>query len=229
MNRYVLFFSLAVAGCLLDLISKSLVFARYFDPTAELDPHRAQQEIFGNWFGIQTHTNGGALFGFGQGQHLWFASLAVVALVGVLVWLFIFKAARDKFLVFSLGLISGGIVGNLYDRLGLGFTPGHPEHIKYHVRDWIFFHLDGVPGFDPWPNFNIADSLLVVGAGLLFFQAMFLQPRKQPRASHPAQDVNTPESPASGSEQTTSDGSRADRGHNLDHRRPGNRVANSRA
>jgi signal peptidase II len=70
-------------------------------------------------------------------------------------------------------MISGGILGNLYDRVGLGYVATYPMEIKNNVRDWILFELDGVRIFDPWPNFNIADSLLVCGAIMLFIHAFF--------------------------------------------------------
>ena len=71
--------------------------------------------------------------------------------------------------------MTGGIFGNLYDRVGLGFTPGFPEGIRTNVRDWVLFRLEGVPMFDPWPNFNIADSVLVAGAIMLFVHAFMFQ------------------------------------------------------
>ena len=132
-------------------------------------------------FGIQTSTNGGALFGMGQGMHLLFAGLSVVAIVGIIIWLFYFKGAIEKLLTTSLGMISGGILGNLYDRLGFGYAEG-PETIKHHVRDWLFFRWEGVSFLDPWPNFNIADSLLVCGACLLFVHAFFFSARDEKKA-----------------------------------------------
>ena len=65
------------------------------------------------------------------------------------------------------------VIGNLYDRLGLWWQPGYPEQWQSGVRDWILFRLNGVPMFDPWPNFNIADSLLVAGACMLLYQSLF--------------------------------------------------------
>jgi signal peptidase II len=113
------------------------------------------------------------LFGIGTGYSALFAGVSVLALGGILVWLFCFKAATDRWLTFALGLVGGGIIGNFYDRVGLGYRPEFPEEIRTNVRDWILFRLEGVPFFDPWPNFNIADSLLVAGAIMLFVHALF--------------------------------------------------------
>ncbi|MGI9177251.1 MAG: signal peptidase II, partial [Pirellulales bacterium] len=78
----------------------------------------------------------------------------------------------------ALGLIVGGIVGNLYDRLGL---PGLEWHAPLErrgqdvlaVRDWIHFTL---PGVIDWPIFNIADSWLVIGAGMLLVASFAAPP-----------------------------------------------------
>ena len=174
-SRYVLFLFLALGGVTLDLLTKSLIFARCFDPGAMIDG-RSQQVHW--WidgvFGIQCSTNPGALFGLGSGYSFVFAIISFVALAGIVIWLFWFKQAMDRWVTFALGLITGGILGNLYDRIGLGFQPGYPEHIRDNVRDWIYFRWEGGwKLFDPWPNFNIADSLLVTGAILLFLHAVF--------------------------------------------------------
>ena len=160
-----------IVGAVADLWSKSAVFERFYP----LEPPFYQEPywIFEPIFGIQTSTNAGALFGLGQGYSSLFASLSVVVLIGVWVWLFVLKAAMDRWLTVTLGLVSGGIIGNFYDRIGWGYDSARPLEIKYHVRDWILFRLEGVPFFDPWPNFNIADSLLVTGAIMLVVHAFF--------------------------------------------------------
>ena len=168
-NRYVLFFVLLALGLSADLISKTMVFNRFFDVTGG---YREPYWLIDSFFGIQCSTNPGALFGLGQGLSWLFASVSVVAIVGLVVWLFVFKAAADLGLTFTLGIISGGILGNFYDRIGLGWQPNYPEEIKTNVRDWIHVYIEGVPGCAPWPNFNIADSLLVTGAILLFIHAL---------------------------------------------------------
>jgi signal peptidase II len=132
-------------------------------------------------FCFETSLNEGALFGIGQGMSLVFAGLAVVAAVGILYWIFYGGAGKDTWLTFALGCIVAGILGNLYDRLGLhGLT--WPQGDKragqtaYAVRDWLHFQLRSL-NFD-WAVFNIADSLLVVGAIMLFWRAVWREPRQ---------------------------------------------------
>ena len=168
-NRYVLFFLLASVGFIADILTKKYVFAQHFDQNDHGVSHWWVEDVFG----IQTSFNGGALFGIFQGGSVWLAALSAVALIGILVWLFVYRMATSRFLTFALGLITGGILGNLFDRMGFGWVANHPEQTRYHVRDWIHVRFQDVPFFDPWPNFNIADSTLVCGALLLFFFAMF--------------------------------------------------------
>ena len=176
LGRYALFFLPAIIGLAADLITKSYMFANYF--SLERAEQRYPQEV--EWwiegiFGIQTSTNPGALFGIGKGFSWLFAIFSVVAVIGIILWLFRFGGIWDRWLTFAMGLVTGGIFGNLYDRVGLGFTAGFPESIRTDVRDWVLFRLEGVPLFDPWPNFNIADSVLVAGAIMLFVHAFMFQ------------------------------------------------------
>ena len=184
-SRYVLFFCIAAVGLAADLVTKHLAFKHYFDPT-----QIGQQPRW--WidgiFGLQTATNPGALFGMGSGFSWLFAILSVVAVSLILGWLFFFKGAFDRWLNFTLALITGGILGNLYDRVGLGALPSYPQEIHTNVRDWILFRIQGVPFFDPWPNFNLADCWLVCGAALLFFHALFLAP-EAPSSTTSQQDI----------------------------------------
>ena len=170
---YYVYFGLAALGGGADLISKQLIFHRFGFPEAQPTWWLIQDRL-----GIQTALNDGALFGMGSGRRLIFAALSVAALMGIFVWLFVYRAARDRWLTIALGGISGGIIGNLYDRLGLWHWNGLPLGIKERyagaVRDWILFQWKEVPLqiFNPWPNFNIADSLLVCGAIFLAIHAL---------------------------------------------------------
>lgn len=160
--RLVIFLLIAAIGCALDLWTKAVVFRWPPGPGA-----RGEWWLVENYVGIQQALNQGALFGMGQGKVTLFASLSIAAAAGICGWVTFGGALRDRLLMIALGLILGGILGNLYDRLGLwgGRTAG--GETIYAVRDWILFcYYDYI-----WPNFNIADCLLVVGAALLGLHA----------------------------------------------------------
>ena len=164
-------------GCAADLISKQLVFQKFYGLALTSD--EVHLWMVPNLLGFQTSTNQGALFGLGQGNSILFAALSIGALIGISVWLFIAKAARDWWITITLGVICGGILGNLYDRLGLWHGSDPAPFEKNAVRDWIHFRIEGLPFFDPWPNFNIADSLLVAGAISLFIHMLWIAPRQE--------------------------------------------------
>lgn len=178
--RYVLFASLAILGGGLDLLTKQWVFAWRGFPRAD--------NIYWIWqpvFGIETSLNPGALFGMGAGNSHWFAALSVVAAIGIVVWLTYGRAALDLWLTLALGLVMGGIIGNLYDRLGLWHFADVPGEWRNNVRDWILFQYPAPwRGWElvPWPNFNIADSCLVIGAAILVLHS-FLTPAKKAEAA----------------------------------------------
>ena len=176
-SRYLIYFGLAIAGCATDLITQEAVLRWRGLP-------RAGNEwwLIEGRFGIETSVNRGALFGLGEGYWWVFATLSVVALVGIFTWLFVYRAAHDRWLTVALGFVSGGILGNLYDRLGLWDARGLPPEFHHGVRDWILFVWPEIKlrMFNPWPNFNIADSLLVTGAIMLLLHAVVWRDVKQP-------------------------------------------------
>ncbi|MEZ6104611.1 MAG: signal peptidase II [Pirellulaceae bacterium] len=134
-------------------------------------------------FSALSRVQSGTLFGIGQGGGLALAIIAIVAVVGIVVWLFVFKAGKDWWLLVPMSLVMGGILGNLCDRLIHGMERTPPFYEVRAVRDWDYFRLQGVPGFDPWPNFKLADSLLVCGRQLLSSISLgFCRGRKKARA-----------------------------------------------
>ena len=156
----------AVAGvtAAIDLATKAAIFRALGMPGT-----RPPITLVTGMLWLETNLNEGALFGMGQGMGLLFAAVSVAALTAIVVILTRPAHRHDPWLVVALGLIAGGILGNLYDRLGL---PGLEWHAPLEragtpvraVRDWI--HVV-VPGVIDWPIFNLADSWLVIGAGML--------------------------------------------------------------
>jgi signal peptidase II len=179
-QRYVLFAALAIVGCAADLATKAWAFS--------IPALRAEQILWlwNGHMGIQLSRNWGALFGIGQGMVWLFALLSIGAAVVIPLWLFRYRAAHDLWLTIALGLVMGGVLGNLYDRVGLSaetWKPrGETRNARYAVRDWVLWQIDDQRR---WPNFNIADSLLVVGAGLLFVR-LVRQPGTDSQQASPA-------------------------------------------
>ena len=181
-NRFGVFAVLGVVGCGLDLWSKQAIFA-----WRGLPGEKDIWWVIEPYFGIETAVNPGALFGYGAGQGTLFAMVSVVAAVGITTWLFRFGAAKSLWLTVALGLVLGGIGGNLYDRLGIWWQEDYPEGWRSGVRDWILWQASDEW---KWPNFNIADSLLVVGAGMLLYQSIFF-PNEPDQADSAATDDET--------------------------------------
>jgi signal peptidase II len=169
LSRYVAFLTIVAGLCAADLATKSWAFNRFGSPSIYREPWWLWQGVFG----FQTSLNRGALFGLGPGFWPLFAGLSVAAAVGIVVWLFGFGAARCWLLTIALGLVTAGILGNLYDRLALHdirWLDGTPAHA---VRDFIVMFQVGQWH---WPNYNVADSSLVCGAALLIWHAFITKP-----------------------------------------------------
>ena len=174
-NRVAIFGTLSAACLSLDLYSKSLAFETYGVR------HGGFWLIDSSWirFRFFTSLNEGALWGMGQGFAWVFALLSVGAFCGIVYWLFVARAAESLWLTICLALVSGGTLGNLYDRLGWHdiMLPGRTEPIKA-VRDFFHFQFGGTsdhPALD-WAIFNVADICLVTGAIMLMIQSFFAPP-----------------------------------------------------
>ena len=141
---YLLFTLSALIVVLLDQVSKWFM-------VAQLEPYQAHSVIPG-FFDLVLVKNKGMAFGIlGQSRShvaaylLMGATLAAILVIVVFFW----RARRDqKWLTVGLALILGGAVGNLVDRIRLGF-----------VIDFLDFSIKGYH----WPAFNLADSAVTMG------------------------------------------------------------------
>jgi signal peptidase II len=111
--------------------------------------------------------NVGAAFSFlasASGWQRWvFIGLAGVVSVGIIVWLVRLRERAHGLLACGLALVLGGALGNVIDRIRLGY-----------VIDFIHFHWDRAY----FPAFNVADSAITVGAACLLLDALFEGKRK---------------------------------------------------
>lgn len=151
MRKWLAISALIVA---LDIYSKFLVQAA-FDYGDHL--------VITSFFDLVRYHNEGAAFSFlanaGGWQKLFFSGISLLAIV-VITYL-LRKHTSQKLFCVALALVLGGAIGNLYDRLTLGY-----------VVDFLFFHYQGFA----WPAFNVADSAICVGVALLFLDS-FKQPK----------------------------------------------------
>lgn len=163
-QRFAVYAFLTVCGVAGDLWTKEQVF-RWRGLPGEQAPYW----IIENIFGVETAVNLGALFGMGQGYGFVFATVSIIAAAGIWFWLFGCHAARSQWITVALGLVTGGILGNLYDRAGMHRLQ---DPFSGGVRDWILLRY----GQYTWPNFNIADALLVTGAIMLALHSFWTRP-----------------------------------------------------
>lgn len=117
--------------------------------------------------------NTGASFGVLKGQRWLFVVITAVSLVAFILWL-IKSKKRSKLARFAVCLIVGGAIGNLFDRIALGY-----------VRDFIYFELIN------FPVFNVADSALTIGVAMLIFYIIFVY--KEPERQEKTAQVNEEE------------------------------------
>ena len=123
-----------------------------------------QHFVFGDlysvtsFFDLVRYHNEGSAFGFlndaGGWQKWFFNGISIVASV-VIIYL-LKKHTNEKLFCAGLALVLGGAIGNLYDRITLGY-----------VVDFLNFHLNN----HYWPAFNVADSAICVGVGLLLLDS----------------------------------------------------------
>ncbi|MDR1310175.1 MAG: signal peptidase II [Deltaproteobacteria bacterium] len=146
------------AACLaLDLLTKACA-------KAHLDA-AISRPVTGFLNLVLAHNPGAAfslLSGDGQAQGLKMAGLALLSMIP-LFWFY--RLARDRGTLVSLGLVVGGALGNVHDRLRYGA-----------VVDFLDFHL----GDRHWPAFNVADAAICVGLGLLIALTV-RSARREPR------------------------------------------------
>ena len=145
-NRRIGLVALVIVG--LDQLTKLLVL-KYLG-------YAQEKVIIDGFFKLVHWANTGAAWSLFRGNN---NLLAIVALVALVV-LFLSRHHFDSRTLlgqFAFGLIFGGIVGNLIDRL-----------VRGHVIDFLYFFVQQRGGEVGFPAFNVADSAICTGVGLIF-------------------------------------------------------------
>ena len=149
---------MAFAWLLLSLLIVVLDFWTKQIATDSLTLYRPVEVT--SWLNMTLAHNYGAAFSFlsdaGGWQRWLFTILAAVVTVILIVWMFRLQA-KEKLTAAALGLIIGGALGNLIDRIINGYVV---DFIDVFYRDWH------------WPAFNVADSAITGGVILLLLDAL---------------------------------------------------------
>jgi signal peptidase II len=149
----------AVLVCGLDQLTKWLILAAVMDPPRQI--------VLAPFFNLVLVYNKGVSFGLLKSDSIWtpylLSGLALAISVFLVLWL---RKAQTRLLAVSIGMVLGGAIGNVVDRLHYGA-----------VVDFLDFYLPGteLPHF---PAFNMADSAISVGVGLMLLDALFESRRK---------------------------------------------------
>lgn len=146
MRKWFLISAIVVA---LDLYTKHLVQNTF---------EYGERLTVASFFDLVRFHNEGAAFSFlsdAGGWQKWFFT-AIAAIAVIVITYLIRKNPTQKLFCIGLALVLGGAIGNLYDRLTLGY-----------VVDFLYFHINEYY----WPAFNVADSAISVGVAILLWDS----------------------------------------------------------
>ena len=158
-KAHLIFWSILLVGLGLDLWSKKAVF--------EFLEQRGVFTVIDGFLQLVRALNDGAAWGMFSGKSYFLTAVSFIALL-VIFAVFLFGQSRQRSVHVALGLFAAGICGNLY---AIIFNYGL-------VR--VFIDVVYWPG-NHWPAFNVADSLLCIGVGLLLISTFSTgkSPRKR--------------------------------------------------
>ena len=146
--------SLSAVVIALDLYTKHLIQGAFA---------YGEHLIITPFFDLVHYHNQGAAFGFlndaGGWQKWFFTVISIIA--AIVISYLIKKNSAQKLFCFGLALVLGGALGNLYDRITLGY-----------VVDFLNFHWNS----HAFPAFNVADSAISVGVAILLLDS-FKKPK----------------------------------------------------
>jgi len=172
-KKYV-WFSLALLIIIADQLTKYI---------ASDSLSHAQPVAFLPYFNFTLLHNYGAAFSFlsdaGGWQRIFLGVVAFVVSVFLVVWMFCIKPEK-KLEMLGLSLVLGGAVGNLWDRVYLGYVVDFVDW--FYITDTSdclsFFYYIFSSQSCHWPAFNIADSSIMLGAACLIIDMLFVEKSK---------------------------------------------------
>lgn len=160
MGKFHRFLLIVFSIIALDLLTKEIAVRLFSEKDFIVIP---------NFFNFTLVWNKGAAFGVLADAPIWVRKLilifaSLIAAIATIVYAYAKQNKLSKLELYSLALIAGGALGNLYDRIFLG-----------QVRDFIDWHIFQYH----WPAFNIADASITIGIFLFALNELYLKNRNK--------------------------------------------------
>lgn len=148
--------SIALVILVADQITKALILGLLEQP--------GNQIVVTGFFNLVLTYNTGVSFGLLQSESPWrpylLSGVALAIVAALLIWV---KRQPLGLIPYGVGLVVGGAVGNVVDRM---HQPGVVDFLDFHAAGWH------------WPAFNVADSAIVCGVALIVVDGLFDHSRK---------------------------------------------------
>lgn len=151
------------------------------DPDWNVPHHAGVPALPWNLLEFQLVINRGAVFGIGANQRFFFIGFTVLALAAGLLVFGRYTRCDGRLAHVAIGMILAGGIGNLYDRIVFGVVRDFLHMLPDYSLPFGWTWPGGSPELFPWV-FNIADSMLLTGMGLLILH-MHRSEKRQSSAS----------------------------------------------
>lgn len=133
------------------------------------NPRDQSLPLIGDWFQLIYTQNTGIAFGLFQNLPGFFTTISILITAGMIVAYAVYLPNRSPWVQIAMGLVLGGAVGNILDRLRFGYV------IDFISVGW-------------WPVFNLADSAITVGVTMLAAYLIFVGDEPAPSLPAPPRD-----------------------------------------
>lgn len=159
-----------------------------------LSPEWHNSEIIPGWLSLHYTQNPGMALGMRWASTEVISSIAILATIGILWYVLYNRENATTPYLFCMGLVLGGAIGNIIDRLFMGYIESYGGLLQGHVVDFIHFNLT-INGYPVFPYiFNVADIAIstAIIAMLVFHQK--IMPKTDSPEEQQEQEMMSPSS-----------------------------------
>lgn len=181
-NKLFVLFSPALVVVFLDQLTKQLV---------RTTPSLQNWDIIPGWLAFHYTQNPGMALGMDWFSTPVISSIAIIATIGIFIYILNTMHRANKGYLFCMGLVLGGALGNIIDRLVMAKIESYGGILEGHVIDFIHFNLT-ISGYPVFPYiFNVADIAISTAIiSLLVFNKRILPEEAAVKEEIPQEDLS---------------------------------------